>query len=56
MQMMSKLAQIARQPYLPRVTMTDIRRTIDAFELDVLIVRENGADKLLFEQSPPIAG
>jgi len=52
MQMMSKLAQIARQPYLSRVTMADIRRTIDAFELQVEIVRDKGEDKLLFEQSP----
>lgn len=33
MQMMAKLAQIARKPYLDRVTMQDIRRTIDAFAL-----------------------
>jgi hypothetical protein len=50
-QMMSKLAQIARKPYLGRVTMLDIRRTIDDFRLDVQIVQENGQDKLLFEGS-----
>jgi hypothetical protein len=52
MQMMSKLAQIARKPYLPTVTINDIRRTIREFRLDVRIVREDGQDKLLFEQSP----
>jgi hypothetical protein len=52
LQMMSKLAQIARKPYLPTVTMADIRRAIDAFELDVQIVQEDGEDKLLFEQNP----
>ena len=52
MQMMSKLAQIARKPYLNRVTIQDIRRTIEAFELDVQIVAENGQEKLLFEPNP----
>jgi hypothetical protein len=49
LQMMSKLAQIARKPYLNRVTMQDIRRTIDEFGLDVRIVQDNGQEKLLFE-------
>ena len=44
--MMSKLAQIARKPYLNRVTLQDIRRTIDEFELDVRIVEENGQEKV----------
>jgi len=52
MQMMAKLAQIARKPYLNRVTMQDIRRTIDAFHLDVQIVQEDGQEKLLFEANP----
>jgi hypothetical protein len=52
MQMMSKLAQIARKPYLNRVTIQDIRRTIEAFALDVQIVVENGQEKLLFEANP----
>jgi hypothetical protein len=49
LQMMSKLAQIARKPYLGRVTMQDMRRAIDDFHLDVQIVQENGQEKLLFE-------
>jgi len=52
MQMMSKLAEIARKPYLERVTMLDIRRAIEAFHLDVQIVNENGQEKLLFEANP----
>jgi Kiwa KwaB-like protein len=52
MQMMAKLAQIAKKPYLNRVTMQDIRRTIDAFQLDVRIVREDGQEKLVFEANP----
>lgn len=49
LQMLSKLAQIARKPYLGRVTMQDMRRTIDEFHLDVQVVQENGQEKLLFE-------
>jgi len=52
MQMMSKLAQIARKPYLNRVTIQDIRRTIAEFKLEVQIVNENGQEKLLFEANP----
>ncbi len=51
-QMMSKLAQIARKPYLGRVTMRDIQQTITDFGLDVQVVRENGRQKLLFEANP----
>ena len=49
-QMMTKLAQIAKKPYLARVTMRDIKKTIDEFGLEVQIVREHGRDKLLFEK------
>jgi len=52
LQMLSKLAQIARKPYLGRVTMQDIRRTIDEFHLQVQIVEEHGQEKLLFEGDP----
>jgi hypothetical protein len=52
MQMLSKIAQIARKPYLNRVTMQEIRRTIDEFGIDVQIVQDNGEDKLLFEGGP----
>jgi hypothetical protein len=49
LQMLSKLAQIARKPYLGTVTMQDMRRTITEFQLEVQIVQENGQEKLLFE-------
>ena len=52
MQMMSKLAQIARKPYLNRVTMQDLRRTITECNLEVQIVEEDGQEKLLFEANP----
>ncbi len=52
LQMMSKLAQIARKPYLGRVTIADIRRAIDTFHLEVQIVNENGQEKILFEANP----
>lgn len=50
LQMMSKLAQIAKKPYLNQVTIQDIRRTIDAFHLDVQIVQEHGQERVLFEK------
>jgi hypothetical protein len=49
LQMLSKLAEIAKKTYLRRVTMQDMRRTIDEFHLNVQIVQENGQEKLLFE-------
>ena len=51
-QMVSKLAQIARKPYLNTVTMEDIKRTIAAFRLDVQIVVVDGQEQLLFEETP----
>src|SRR5262249_18716266 len=51
LQMMAKLAQIARKPYLNRVTMADIRRTIDAFRLDVQTELDHDQEKLRFEGS-----
>ena len=52
LQMMSKLAQIARKPYLNRVTMRDIRRTIDEFQLNVQTVVEDGEERLVFNANP----
>lgn len=51
MRMLSKIVQIARKPYLNRVTMQDIRRTVEEFHIDVEIVEEDGQEKLLFEGS-----
>jgi len=51
-QMISKLAQIARKPYLAAVTMADIRRTIEEFALDIQIADMGGREHLVFEQSP----
>jgi len=48
-QMMAKLAQIARKPYLERVTMEDIKRTIEEFRIDVQVIEEDGQERLLFE-------
>jgi hypothetical protein len=44
LQMLAKITQIARKPYLQRVTMQDIRRFIDEFHIDVQIVQENGQE------------
>jgi len=51
-QMLSKLTEIAGKPYLNRITMADIRRTINEFHLEVQIVTEDGQERLLFEASP----
>jgi hypothetical protein len=47
--MAAKVASIAKKPYLPRVTMADIRRTITEFELAVQIDSTGGVDQLVFE-------
>jgi hypothetical protein len=51
-QMISKLAQIARKPYLARVTMADIRRTIEEFHLEITVVRVGNQEQLVFEPTP----
>ncbi|WP_128911003.1 Kiwa anti-phage protein KwaB-like domain-containing protein [Granulicella sibirica] len=51
-QMISKLAQIARKPYLPAVTIADLRRTINEFDLDVQIAEIDGEERLVFEGAP----
>jgi hypothetical protein len=51
-QMIAKLAQISRKPYLATVTMADIRRTINEFHLDVTIAENDGQDQLIFEPQP----
>ena len=50
--MLSKLAQVAGKPYLAKLTMTDIKRVIDEFGIDVKITTEAGVEKLVFEGSP----
>ncbi len=51
-QMIAKLSQIAAKPYLTTVTMADIRRTIEAFHLDLQIDIVDGEEKLVFESTP----
>ncbi|MCJ7766903.1 DUF4868 domain-containing protein [Candidatus Bathyarchaeota archaeon] len=50
--MLAKLAQISEKSYLKRVTMTDIKRVIAHFGVDVKIKKEGGTEKLVFEGSP----
>lgn len=50
-QMVSKVARVAQQPYLDDVEMDDIRRTIEEFDLDIVIVETNGKEELLFDPS-----
>jgi hypothetical protein len=52
LQMLSKLAQIAKQPYFGRVTMKDILDTIKKFNIDVQIVKDGKKQKLVFDGNP----
>lgn len=47
--MLTKLAAIARRPYLARVTFADVERTIRNFELDIEVASHNGAKSLVFD-------
>jgi len=47
--MLSKLAQIAKKPYLASVTMNDIKRTIKDFALQIEVTPD---DELVFDPSP----
>lgn len=49
--MLSKLASIARKPYLKRVRMDDIKRAIEEFDLDIDTLSENGQEQLVFDSS-----
>lgn len=48
-QMMAKIVQISRKPYLERLSMADIQRTIQEFSLPVQLVTDGEQEKLLFE-------
>jgi hypothetical protein len=49
--MLTKLASIARRPYLNRVTFADVEKTIKTFGLEVQVVGGKGAKALVFDQS-----
>ena len=49
LQKLAKLRNIANKPYLPNITMEDIKRTIARNKLNVEIVNENGEDKIKFD-------
>lgn len=51
LQMLSKLANISRKPYLPRLTMDAIQDTINTVGLEVEVVDEDGERKLVFDPS-----
>lgn len=48
--MISKVARVANQPYLNEITMEDINKTINEFDLKVDTTNENGVEKLIFEK------
>lgn len=50
--MMMKLTSLAKKPYVPKVTMEDLKRTFSEFNLDIQTVCQNGTEELVFESSP----
>ena len=51
LQKLAKLKNIAQKPYLARVTMADLRRVIERFELNVVIQELDGQESLVFDPS-----
>jgi hypothetical protein len=51
LQMLAKLASISRKPYLPKLSMGAIEKTIEAVGLEVSVIDENGQHKLVFDPS-----
>ena len=49
--MLAKLRNIAGKDYLATVTMKDIKRVIKEFNLSVQVVKRDGEEKLLFDES-----
>lgn len=49
---MDKMASISQQPYLPSITITDIKKVITEFSLSIPIVLDNGVEKIVFEPAP----
>lgn len=49
--MLTKLASIARKPYLSRVTFADVERTIQEFRLEIEVVRGGGRPQLVFDST-----
>ncbi len=50
-QMMAKVVQIAKKPYLATLTFADLRKTISKFNLKVDIVEHKNAESLVFDNS-----
>lgn len=51
LQKLAKLRNIAAKPYLQRVTMDDLKRTIAKFGLKISVSVENGEEKLQFDET-----
>lgn len=49
--MSAKVAAIGKKPYLSRVTMDDVKRTITEFNLEVEIDQEDGEERIVFDSS-----
>lgn len=51
LQKLSKLKNIASKPYLAAVTMSDIKKVIKQFRLDISLTKIHGQEMLVFDQS-----
>ena len=51
LQKVEKLRNISQKPYLAKVTMADIKKTISDFGLSVQVAEVNGQEQLMFEAS-----
>lgn len=51
LQKLEKLKNIAQKPYLSEITMNDLKRTIEKFQLDIDVRTDNGAEVIVFDVS-----
>jgi hypothetical protein len=48
-QMVSKVSQVVKQPYIDDIEMDDVKKTVDEFGLDLKIQEVNGQEQIIFE-------
>jgi hypothetical protein len=51
LQMLAKLNNISSSSYFNTITLDSIKKTIEAYKLDVKIIEENGTEKLVYEKT-----
>lgn len=50
-QMMSKLKTISSKPYLNQLTISNMKKVINKYNMSIEIIKQNGRDKLVFDPS-----